>query len=79
MASEEDTVHRGHDLHSPSEADVNSAWRSFDYKKLVVPLSVTSAAAEVKPHQDKVTVNVSHLVQRGGQSWRFHYFTVTST
>ncbi|CAN7988226.1 unnamed protein product [Ixodes hexagonus] len=41
----------------PSLADVQSSWRSFNYKKLEVPSSITLGAASVTPTTGEVSVN----------------------
>ncbi|KAK8785190.1 hypothetical protein V5799_008448 [Amblyomma americanum] len=45
------------DLDPSSSADVKSPWRSFDYKKLDVPSSVSTGAKQVKPTEATVIVD----------------------
>ncbi|XP_077488584.1 putative protein-lysine deacylase ABHD14B isoform X1 [Amblyomma americanum] len=51
------TVVPRNDLDQPSSADIKSAWRSFNYKKLNVPSSVSSTANQVKPTEATVVVD----------------------
>lgn len=41
----------------PSAADVQSAWRSFNYKKLEVPHDISTTANQVKPTTGTITVD----------------------
>lgn len=45
----------------PSLADVQSSWRSFNYKKLEVPSNIILDATSVTPTTGEVSVNVSSL------------------
>ncbi|XP_065294543.2 putative protein-lysine deacylase ABHD14B isoform X1 [Dermacentor albipictus] len=45
------------DCDLPSSADVKTPWRSFNYKQLDVPASISSGASQVKPSEATVVVD----------------------
>lgn len=49
------TASGDHDL--PSSADIKTPWRSFNYKQLNVPASISSGANQVKPSEATVIVD----------------------
>lgn len=61
MASEEkkttSIAPKSSSLDPPSAADVQSSWRSFNYKKLEVPNSISTTANQVTPTTGTVTVD----------------------
>ncbi|KAH7936862.1 hypothetical protein HPB49_005884 [Dermacentor silvarum] len=45
------------DCDLPSSADVKTPWRSFNYKQLNVPASISSGASQVKPLESTVIID----------------------